>query len=165
MRVFISWSGEQSKLVAEALREWLQYVVQAAEPWTSSADVEPGQRWHRELTDKLEHTRFGIICVTCKNLQKPWLLYEAGALSKSVDGARVVPYLLDVEPTSLIGPLAHFQCIKADRDGTLKLVRSMNAALDAQARSLHVIDAVFEALWPKLSEKLADASARFGASS
>ena len=40
--IFISWSGERSRFVACALREWIPMVVQAAEPFMSEADVDKG---------------------------------------------------------------------------------------------------------------------------
>jgi hypothetical protein len=59
MKVFISWSGERSRLVAQAIHEWLPYVINAAEPWMSSADIEKGARWALDLAQELDDTRIG----------------------------------------------------------------------------------------------------------
>jgi len=40
MKVFISWSGQRSAAVADALRYWLPKVIQALEPWMSADDIE-----------------------------------------------------------------------------------------------------------------------------
>lgn len=40
MQVFISWSGDQSKAVAELLNDWIPCVTQAVKPWISSADLD-----------------------------------------------------------------------------------------------------------------------------
>jgi hypothetical protein len=45
MKVFISWSGERSFALANALRRWLKLAVQSIEPWVSSKDIVAGQRW------------------------------------------------------------------------------------------------------------------------
>ena len=54
MRVFISWSGEKSRAVAEALRDWLPSIIQVLEPWISCKDIDKGARWHNEITNQLE---------------------------------------------------------------------------------------------------------------
>lgn len=44
MKVFLSWSGERSRLVATALHEWLPQVINAVEPFISS-NIDAGARW------------------------------------------------------------------------------------------------------------------------
>ena len=81
MKVFISWSGETSKGLAEALREWLPAVIQAVNPYFSPDDVSKGSRWSSEISKELEDSAIGIICLTKENLEAPWIMFEAGALS------------------------------------------------------------------------------------
>jgi hypothetical protein len=54
MLVFISWSGERSRYVAEQLRAWLKDVMQTIEPWVSSEDIRQGARWNVDVARKLE---------------------------------------------------------------------------------------------------------------
>jgi len=63
MKIFISWSGDRSRQVAEALREWLQIVIQKAEPWVSTRDMDRGVVWPSELMKQLQEAQFGIACV------------------------------------------------------------------------------------------------------
>ena len=60
MKVFLSWSGIRSKLMADALRDWLPLVIQAVEPWLSESDIEKGVRWGPDISDRLEESRVGI---------------------------------------------------------------------------------------------------------
>src|ERR1039457_1546296 len=60
--VFISWSGERSRLVAEYLREWICTVVQAAKPWMSESEIEKGSRSLEEITKALAGCKVGITC-------------------------------------------------------------------------------------------------------
>ena len=124
MRVFLSWSGRTSRMIAESLRDWLPNVLQTLEPWLSSEDIPLGTHWLREISSRLEESSAGVICLTRGNVGAKWVNYEAGALARS--NVLVCPYLLDMEPTELAGPLSQFQCAKADRDGTFALVRTLN---------------------------------------
>jgi len=155
MKVFISWSGSASKAVAEGLRNWLPMVIQCVTPWVSSEDIARGLRWSAELTRQLETTRVGIICVTRDNMNAPWLLFEAGALSKTTEATFVCPYLLGVEATELTGPLAEFQASAADRDGTKCLLRTVNSVPgNAQILSEKQLDDIFDVWWPRLEPLL-----------
>ena len=115
MKVFISWSGERSKLLAVGLREWLRPILQSVEVWMSEADIDAGDRWGQEVARELSSCNFGIICVTPENLQASWLLFEAGALAKSLEGSKVIPLLFELELRDISGPLAQFQAKKFDQ--------------------------------------------------
>ena len=127
MRVFISWSGEPSRSVAQALREWLPMVVQHVEPWMSDADIESGRRWNEEVAAELEQADYGIICLTTANIDRPWVLFEAGALAEQFDSARVVPLLIDLNPANVTMPLASFQSRTLDKEGMRRLVLDLGA--------------------------------------
>jgi hypothetical protein len=163
VKVFISWSGQRSLYVAKALHEWLPETVQYVEPWMSHEDIQAGARWSPEISDQLSQTKFGIICLTPENQHKPWLVFEAGALAKSVDDAYVVPYLIDMDKSQVEGPLAQFQAVSLDEKGTLGLVQSINRVPDKDAAlQKERLERVFNRGWPELKrvfEKLPDADA------
>jgi hypothetical protein len=163
VKVFISWSGQRSLYVAKALHEWLPETVQYVEPWMSHEDIQAGARWSPEISDQLSQTKFGIICLTPENQHKPWLVFEAGALAKSVDDAYVVPYLIDMDKSQVEGPLAQFQAVSLDEKGTFGLVQSINRVPDKDAAlQKERLERVFNRGWPELKrvfEKLPDADA------
>jgi hypothetical protein len=146
MKVFISWSGERSGRVATALRDWLPRVIQAVEPWISSGSIEPGVRWSDALAEALDGLDYGILCLTPENLKSEWILFEAGALSKTVSKSRVMPYLLGFEPHQLEGPLAQFQAARADKAGTLRILNSLNSVAMGGGLSSGVLLDAFE-MW------------------
>ena len=149
MRVFLSWSGDISRAMAFALRDWLGMIVQTVEPWMSERDIAPGEPWADVLSHELENTRYGIVCLTRDNISSPWLAFEAGALAKAVGRQRVVPLLADLSPSELKGPLSQFQAIRAKRSG----VRSLVGDLATQSKSKLTekrLDTLFEKLWPDL---------------
>jgi hypothetical protein len=79
--------------------------------------------------------------------------FEAGALAKTLAGAFVCPYLFQMQPSDLSGPLAQFQAVSANQEGTLKLMHQVNGALDRPLEHAQ-LEEVFEMWWPKLDEQL-----------
>jgi hypothetical protein len=105
MDVFISWSGTRSGAAAEALRAWLPKIINAVKPWLSSADIDKGARWGADVAGRLDSANAGIICLTPGNLHSDWILFEAGALSKTIlQKTLVCTLLIDLEPTDVEGP-------------------------------------------------------------
>jgi len=154
MKVFLGWSGTRSKKTAEIFGDWLGQVIQAIDPWISS-DILKGARWSEEIADKLEEAKVGIICLTKENLNENWILFEAGALSKTKD-AHVCTFLLDLKPTDIKQPLALFQHTEFEKEDVRKLTHTINQAVeDAGERSLDVkrLDTIFNRFWPDLEEK------------
>jgi TIR domain len=153
MKVFISWSGNRSEYVAKQLCDWLKNVIQTVDPWISK-HIESGATWARELADELEKTDFGVACVTPENQFAPWLLFEAGAISKKTSKAFFCPYLLDMKETDLKLPLSSFQGKIADREGTFELVQSINKAQPDNVLDDKRLEETFRVWWPGLGEKL-----------
>lgn len=154
MKLFISWSGDRSKSFALALKEWFPLVLHYVDPWLSEADIEAGQRWADAVAKELDACNFGILCVTKENLNSPWVLFEAGALAKSLEGSRVIPLLLDLDFKEVSGPLAQFQAKKLEKSGLLETIQSINqAATPAVPEDRY--KQLFEALWPELEKKIA----------
>lgn len=155
MRVFLSWSGDRSRMIAEALRTWLSDVVQYLDPWMSSEDIGKGARWSLDLLRELEATKVGIVCLTPENLTAPWILFEAGALGKALDKNRVCTYLYELRSADIQGPLLQFQATVANEKDTRKLVHTLNACLDqSEVRSNEQIDRAFIKWWPELKKAL-----------
>jgi TIR domain len=150
MKVFISWSGEQSREIGEAFRNWLPGVLQAVKPYFSPDDIAKGSRWESDIAKELEACRLGLLILTAENLQAPWLVFEAGALSKTMDKSKVCPVLFGLEPADVKGPLVHFQGAKFEVEEMKRVVKMMNSELGAQGLEPTVLDEVFTMWWPKL---------------
>ena len=141
MKIFISWSGQRSKIVAEALWKWIPKVIQSVKPWISSEDIYAGNRWNQEIATELEQSNFGIICLTPENMNKPWILFEAGALAKTINETLVCPYLINLKSSEIKGPLTQFQSVEYTKSGTLNLMTSVASTLKCQI--IMCIDSVF----------------------
>jgi hypothetical protein len=154
VKVFLSWSGETSRKAACVLRDWLPSVVQTLEPYVSSEDIDKGARWSTDISAELDASSFGILCVTPENLPAPWLNFEAGALSKSIDKARVSPFLFGVKRSEVTGPILQFQSTIFDEDDVRKLVQSLNQADETSRLDAIRLDVAFGVWWPRLRDSL-----------
>lgn len=154
MKVFISWSGSRSKDLANALRQWLPMVLQYVEPFVSDKDISAGERWAQAIAGELEASNFGIICITPENLNSEWILFESGALSKSMLDAKVIPLLFGLELSDLSGPLSQFQAQKIEETGVMEVIRAINKVAEKPA-SAQIVDQLVPTLWPQLQETLA----------
>lgn len=154
-KVFISWSGPLSQKLGEAVRNWLPSTLQFVKPYFSPEDIEKGAKWSSEISKELETSNIGIICLTRDNTEKPWILFEAGALSKSLEKSRVCTLLFDVDPSDLKGPLTSFQGTRFNREDFKRLFVEINSAAGDSRLETPVMDSVFEMWWPKLESDVA----------
>lgn len=154
MKVFISWSGNSSQKIAEVLTNWIPKVLQSAKPYFSPSDIEKGTKWESEITKNLNECSIGIICVTRDNTNKPWILFEAGALSNKLEKSRVCPLLFGISNSDLTGPLATFQTTVFQKDEFKKLINSINKQLEENKVGEKVLDEVFEMFFPSLEESI-----------
>jgi len=122
----------------------------------SAADIRPGARWGAEVMQQLRGSNFGIVCVTRECANAPWLIFEVGALAQAFERAAICPYLIDLDPAELSGPLVMFQAIRAEREPTWILVRSIYQRIPEQDRRLseQQLRVVFDRFWPDLQRAL-----------
>jgi hypothetical protein len=149
MKVFISWSGERSRQVAELLNNWIQCVLQAVDPWLSSKDIDRGSLWFSEITSQLSNTHNGIVCLTKSNLNKPWILFESGALAKGLSSNRVYTFLIDLNSNDIKDPLAQFNHTTPTKEGVYQLIRTINNGLEEKSLKENILLNVFETYWPQ----------------
>jgi hypothetical protein len=154
MKVFISWSGSQSKELGEAVHNWIPFVLQAVTPYFTPSDIEKGTRWSSDIAKELESSSAGILCITRQNIEAPWIMFEAGALSKSLDKSHVCPILFGVSATDIEGPLKQFQCTTFVKGDVKQLIATINARLQEGKLAQKTLEQVFEKWWPDLSDKV-----------
>lgn len=154
MKIFISWSGERARYIARHLSEWLPHVIHSAHPWMSDKDIHAGATWLNELSEGLADTNFGLVCVTPENHENPWILFEAGAMSRALPQNRVCPLLFDMELSQLKGPLSIFQAKLLSEQGMKGVIDSIASQLGGQAPSSDVLERALHKHWPDFSEAL-----------
>jgi hypothetical protein len=155
VKVFISWSGPISKQVAKHLYDWLPLVLQYTKPYMSSEDIDSGTRWFASVGSELQSSNFGLFCLTRDNLFAPWLHFEAGAISKIVDHANVVPMLFRLQPSDISGPLTQFQASTFQQDEVFRVLKSINNAAGEEALDDARLQKVFSSMWDHLESNVA----------
>lgn len=154
MKVFLSWSGGRSHKVALVLRDWLPSVIQEIVPYVSSEDIDKGARWSTDIAKELEDSTFGILCVTRENISAPWLNFEAGSLSKTMDKAFVSPFLFDIKRSEVHGPILQFQSTVFEKEDVNKLINSLNKACEKDRLPPERLSKAFEVWYPTLEKEL-----------
>ncbi|MFW2574125.1 MULTISPECIES: toll/interleukin-1 receptor domain-containing protein [Serratia] len=153
MKIFISWSGNDSLKIAKILRDWIPNVIQAVKPYVSAEDIDKGTRWAADISKELDDSLYGIICLTKNNISAPWINFEAGALSKKVDKSKLSPFLFKIKPSEVTGPILQFQHTRSDdKEDILKLLSSINKQGDFLT-SERLVNS-FEQWWPTLDSEL-----------
>ena len=156
MKVFLSWSGEKSKETAELLESWIRCVLQAVDPWISTKHIGRGALWFTEVADQLQNTTVGIICLTKENLNKPWILFEAGSLARGLSSSRVCTFLVDLQPSDIEHPLAQFNHTLPNKEHMKSLIITLNESLTENKLREDILETVFETYWPKFEKDFSE---------
>jgi hypothetical protein len=158
MKVFVSWSGDLSRRVAEALRDLFPSVLQGLDMFMSKVDLASGVPWFGDIEHSLANSDFGIIVVTRENQERPWLLFEAGALAKSLEKPRVTPLLVDLANADVRGPLSQFQMRSLRRDDISRLLSDLNdLAGDERRLSEDHFKRAFGKWWDDIEQRFVEA--------
>ena len=151
-KVFISWSGEFSKEIAQAIYQWLPNVIQAIDPYISVEGLRPGQVWDAALLNDLRSTDFGILCVSNDNQGAKWLNFEAG-LFAAIEGRPVVPILVDLSPGRVSGPIGHFHAKKMAEKEFFDVICDINGICE-DPLTKDRLEYAFKLQWPNLDESI-----------
>src|SRR4029079_5903889 len=149
MNIFISWSGNKSRAIAEAFRTAVPRIMQSARPFLStSTDLERGARWPQELGTRLELANAGIFCITAENRDRPWMLFEAGAIAK-IQNSVLIPYLNESSKADMTPPLSLFHMAGFGRQEVFEMFVALNRHCSTPLSDERLRDA-FGLAWPDL---------------
>jgi hypothetical protein len=153
VNLFLSWSGDSSRQIAEILKEWLFTVSSELDIFFTPDGIEAGRRWSSELAQKLQDCEIGIFVYTRQNLDSLWMAFEAGALSKSIETGRVIPLIFGEPELKLKQPLAQFQAKRFSQKGILETLEAVNNCL-SNKKTKEEIKAFLDFTWSTLDTKV-----------
>ncbi|HVP49956.1 MAG TPA: hypothetical protein VMT56_01910, partial [Candidatus Bathyarchaeia archaeon] len=133
--LFLCWSGQRSKQVAEALKQYFEAIFPTLD-WgepspriaMSETLIDKGAPWSTQLLQDLENARAGIVCLTPENRSSAWLHFEGGAIAthgvvngheareKTKNADKLFAFLFTFDNTQIDGPLGLFQATIYRRD-------------------------------------------------
>lgn len=154
MKVFISWSGELSKELGEIFHGWLPSALQAVTPYFTPNDIDKGARWSSSIADELQNSEMGVFFLTPESLKSPWVMFEAGAISKVLGNTQVCPILFNLEPTDVSSPLSQFQLTKFTKGDIKKLFSVINKSCGNAMLDNDTEKKVFNNWWPVLEKEI-----------
>lgn len=102
MRIFISWSKDKSRQLAEETKKFISNILGNSVEFFFSPEMYKGTRVDNQIHEELLKCDKCIVCITSENFKNPWLLYEAGIIfgsnhSKTNKGI-VIPILFEPIP-------------------------------------------------------------------
>jgi len=166
MKLFISWSKDESKQVAQVFYDHITKVLPAVEPILSS-EMPYGGPWLIQLSKDLSAANCGLVCLTKAALQSSWMLFEAGAIWKEAAQAeakaenirsRLWIYVIDpsndwgtIENSLSKEPFGLFQHERATEETTKKLLKEVHGELKAGFWDENSFVKLF---WPKMDTVL-----------
>lgn len=148
MGTFISWSGPECKEIAHVVKEFVSDVLGVDDVFMSDSDIAAGARSLNIIEEALDNARTALVLVTAESQRRPWLNFEAGAISAKLGKPRVVPILLNLGPSDLIQPLGQFQAIEYNDEGKMRdLLAGLNLIRPGGPVRAKTIDIAFESRW------------------
>lgn len=110
-QLFISWSGEKGKKVADLIYDWIGVIYKNVKGNVFlSTRMEPGILGFTEIMSALDNCTRGFFIMTQERIDSPWIHFEAGAVFKAKDTNWIIPIYVDINRNTLgNGPLSEFQ--------------------------------------------------------
>ncbi|MBE7495163.1 MAG: toll/interleukin-1 receptor domain-containing protein [Verrucomicrobiaceae bacterium] len=120
MNTYLSWSGEDSRKAASALRRVISEVAPNTIVFSGWEDIKAGEHWQRAMIEQLQQADMALFFITPSNLHSPWIHFEAGAIVGR--GLPIVPILVGVQPSQLSGPLNAYQSVSTSQESLSRLL-------------------------------------------
>lgn len=154
MKIFISWSGEKSRRIAEHFKNTLPcFNNRISELFFAPEDIRAGRLWFTEIQEFLKDCDIGIVILTENNLQSPWIHFETGAIAKKVNESRIFVMKCGFDKKTN-PPLNLFQSTKPqDKKDFKRFISELNNLIENRRLTSEEVFDKFEANWPRFRNK------------
>lgn len=164
MKIFISWSQQDSKEIAKTLKtELSKFFNRKIEFWVSAMDINSGGVSANEIITALQDSDMIIVCLDSSNYNKPWIYFETGMVfgrkydNKLTGEATIVyPIIFDELNVSDFSntPFSALQLMKFSKQSFHNMLLGINkyykklTAIELLAED--TLNDFFEPLWNKI---------------
>jgi len=165
LNVFISWSGTPSREIAHFTKTLLEKVFALNSKdikffLSSSEDggIDKGERFQNKLDQGLFSSNFGILILTKNNIERPWIMFEAGSLAKNASVAKVSPVLFDIEEygidkNSPLHPFQHTKFTEGDFNLLFQsILKSYNGVSELKDNEKEVLSTSLKNKWEEFEK-------------
>lgn len=154
MRIFLSWSKEESKKYATIFKTELNILFPKAELFLSDQDISMGSNSISEIFKNLSKVDYGLIFITSSNKNEAWLNFEAGAISNSIGENKVIPIAFSgIKIGELISPIANFQGFDFAEDKFKKAMRDINESFE-EPMSSNTFERLLGTSWENITSEV-----------
>ena len=154
--IFIGWSGDNSRKIAEELKKTLEKIFpNKINCFVSTQNIAYGEDWYRRIKNRLERSDLGILCITKENIKAPWLYFEAGILVRN--NSKVIPLLINCNPPSLNNtPIQVKQSIQFNNpDQFKKMLKDIQVQFNlAQDTEKTILDGIYTNQYNEMKNNL-----------
>ncbi|MBV9169533.1 MAG: toll/interleukin-1 receptor domain-containing protein, partial [Chloroflexi bacterium] len=151
--LFISHTHSDAELagaLSDAIGEI--FAAQLKTTYSTNPDLEggikPGEEWFRWIVERVQHATIAVILITPASVQKPWVLWEAGAVygagiaSSEQDARKVRPLLFKLSGSQVPSPFAGLQNANGDnREGIERFMLDLLQTFEAHMQGRAMLDA------------------------
>jgi hypothetical protein len=155
-KVFISWSRECAKLIAEKLKRYIECVF-PVDVFVSSASISCGESFRTRIEREMADCFMGVMVLTEANKGAEWLMFEAGAIA-GVGAKRLCSINFNRRDNAIESPVSVFQAVndlpkrRDKRSALFSLFKSINEEL--QVYTPENLAVVFDHYWFKFEDNL-----------
>lgn len=153
MHIFLAWSGENSKKLAEILDKFLRQIDPRFDCWISNHDIRKGTDWHSKLKESLKKAEAVICCLTPDNYLSPWINFEGGVGAGRFDGPFCVTLDGKIADES---PLSHYQFTQCTKKEIERLIAILSSSLPNRTKSVELSNSLWEEMNAELTNLRSD---------
>ncbi len=157
MKIFLSWSEERSKKIAEEFKNFLGQTCQQAITFFSFHDIESGTNWANKLMKELEQTNIGLFFFTPENLKSTFMHFEAGGLlrneEKTIENGKIIPVLFGIKKSDIVQPFAMFHMVIFNKVEIFKLINEINDKFQNPVKN-KFLESIFEKFYPETETEI-----------